>query len=96
MQADKTRLDPGCPLMLSRRSFLAAAGSLAMATEMGLLDFVSSLFAAEPKSARKPVVHVVFVRPKTSDPEREGERPVISWPGYQVDMPPTPSPPYQV
>ncbi|NQT84325.1 hypothetical protein HQ563_14970, partial [bacterium] len=46
----------------------------------------SSLFAAEPKSARKPVVHVVFVRPKTSDPEREGERPVISWPGYQFDI----------
>ena len=79
-------LNPAVAFMLNRRSFLASAGAFAVGTKMGVLDFASSLPAAEPTSAKKPVVHVVFVRPKTSDPERPGERPVISWPGYQFDI----------
>ncbi len=75
-----------CPLMLNRRSFLATAGSLSVATRMGLFDFASSLLAAEAKPLSKPVVRVVFIRPKTSEPEIRGERPVISWPGYQYDI----------
>jgi len=58
----------------------------AAAAETGLLDFASSLIAAEPKPAGKCTVHVVFIRPGTSDPERRGERPVVSWPGYQYDI----------
>jgi len=53
---------------------------------MGLFDFASSLLAAEAKPLSKPVVRVVFIRPKTSEPEIRGERPVISWPGYQYDI----------
>ena len=66
----------GCPLV-NRRSFLAGAGAMAAAAEMGLFDFASSLFAAEPKPAGKPVVNVVFIRP---------EKPlIVSWPGGNCD-----------
>jgi hypothetical protein len=64
--------------MLSRRHFLANTGALVIATEIGMLDFASSLFAAEPKSVGKPVVNVVFVRPHVP--------PVISWPGGDFDV----------
>ena len=71
-----------CPSMLSRRSFLAgaaAAAGVTAATEMGLFDFASSLFAAEPKAAARPVVDVVYVRPlKGAD---------VSWPGGNCDIP---------
>ena len=48
-----------CSCTMSRRSFLAAAGAMAAATQSGLFDFTSSLFAAEPKSTGKSRVHVV-------------------------------------
>ncbi len=87
MQTDEICAASGrCPLMLNRRSFLTTVGSLAVATRMGLFDFASSLLAAEAKPERLPVVWTVFIRPKTSDPEVRGERPVISWPGYQYDI----------
>ncbi len=63
MQTNKTCAKSGCPLVMNRRSFLAAAGTAAAATELGLLDFASSLFAAESKPAKKPVIRAVFVRP---------------------------------
>ena len=75
-----------CPLGIGRRRFLGSLGASALAAQTGLLDFASSLFAAEAKPPQKPVVQAVFVRPKTSDPERRGERPIVSWPGYQYDI----------
>lgn len=86
MRAKQTNVAPDRSLTLSRRSFLATAGTFAVAAQMGSLELASSLFGEETKSVKKPVVHVVFVRPKTSDTERLGERPVISWPGGQFDI----------
>jgi len=71
---------------MNRRRFLAAAGTMAAANQMDLFRFASSLLAAETRPAGRPLVRVVFTRPKTSDPERRGERPIISWPGYQYDI----------
>ena len=86
MHPNKTCATSDCPLRVNRRGFLAGAGAMAAAAEMGLLRLASSLVAAETKPAKKPVVCAVFIRPKTSDPERKGERPIISWPGYQYDI----------
>lgn len=79
MQTDKTCAESGCCLMLNRRNFLAAAGALAVATKIGLFDFASSLFAAEPKSAKKPSICAAFVRPKV-------ERYWMGWPGAAYDI----------
>ena len=79
METNKTCVESGCPFMLNRRSFLAAAGALAVATEIGLLDFASSLFGAESGSAKKPRVRAVFVRPKI-------ERYWMGWPGAAYDI----------
>jgi len=66
-----------CPLGVNRRRFLGAAGAVVAGAEMGLFDFASSLFAAEPKPSGKPVVNVVFIRP---------EKPlIVSWPGGNCD-----------
>ena len=78
MKTNKSFLTSDYRGMLSRRHFLANTGALVMATKIGLFDFASSLFAAEPKSAAKPVVNVVFVRPHVP--------PVISWPGGDFDV----------
>ena len=65
-----------CPMM-SRRGFLAASAAVA-AAQGGLMDFASSLFAAEPKPAGRPVVDVVFIRP---------DKPlIVSWPGGNCDV----------
>lgn len=79
MQTNKTCTKSGCPFMLSRRRFLAGTGAVAAAAEFGLLDFASSLFAAEFKSAKKPLVQVVFVRPKV-------DRYWMGWPGAAYDI----------
>lgn len=63
---------------LNRRTFLTAAGAAALSLQMDTLDFASSLFAAETKPAGKPVINVVFVRPKKT--------PIVSWPGGQTDV----------
>jgi len=76
----------GCGWMLSRRGLLRGAGVSALAARMGLLDVASSLPGAQEAPADRPTVGVVFIRPKTSDPERLGERPIISWPGGQFDI----------
>ena len=67
---------PRCPMRLSRRGFLAAAG--AVAAQSDLLGFASSLFAAEATPAGKPVVNVVFIRP--------AKPLVVSWPGGNCDV----------
>ena len=81
MQNCKSCAAPGCPLKVTRRRFLTAAGTTAgaaaVASEMGLFDFASSLLAAPPKPAGKCVVKVVFIRP---------DKPiVVSWPGGNCD-----------
>jgi len=68
-----------CPVTFTRRCFLAGTGAAVAATEMGLFEFASSLFAGDAKPAGKPVVNVVFVRPpKPAD---------VSWPGGNCDIP---------
>jgi len=64
---------------MSRRGFLATAGALAAATQTGLLDFTSSLFAAEPKSPAKPRVRSVFIRPNI-------DKYWMGWPGAAYDI----------
>ena len=63
MCSNKACVESGCPLSLNRRSFLASAGAMAVAAKMSLFEFASSLFAAESKPARKPVIRAAFVRP---------------------------------
>ena len=79
MQTNKNSAKSGCPLSLNRRSFLAATGAIAAATKMGLLDFTSSLFAAESGSAKKPRVRAVFVRPNV-------DKYWMGWPGAAYDI----------
>ena len=79
MQTNKTSVKSGCPIALNRRSFLAATGAFAAATKMGLLDFTSSLFAAESESAKKPRVRAVFVRPNI-------DKYWMGWPGAAYDI----------
>jgi len=79
MQTNKAFGASGCPLMLNRRSFLTTSGAFAAAMELGLFEFASSLFAAEPKSAKKPLVRAVFVRPKA-------EKYWMGWPGAAYDI----------
>ena len=77
MQTSKVCDTPTCPLRLNRRRLLGSAAAAAVAAEMGLLDFASSLYAAETKSSAKPVIDVVFVRPPKPI--------VVSWPGGNCD-----------
>ena len=78
MHTEDRCLRSGCPHGLSRRRFLTSAGAMAAATQMGLFDFASSLFAAEAKPPGKPVVNVVYVRPPKPL--------VVSWPGGNCDV----------
>lgn len=68
-----------CSCTMSRRGFLAAAGAMAAATQTGLFDFTSSLFAAEPKSTRKSRVRVVFIRPNI-------DKYWMGWPGASYNI----------
>jgi len=52
---------------------------MAVATKIGLLDFASSLYAAQPKPAGKPVIQAVFAHPKV-------ERYWMGWPGAAYDI----------
>ncbi len=67
-----------CPATLNRRGFLAGVATASAAAELGVLDFASSLFAADSTAAGKPVVRVVFIRPE--------EPVVVSWPGGNCDV----------
>ena len=79
MQTNKTGSKSGCPLAMNRRSFLTTVAASAAATKMGLLDFASSLYAAQPKSTKKPVIQAVFARPNV-------ERYWMGWPGAAYDI----------
>jgi len=79
MSTNKSVTKSGCPVMLNRRSFLASAGAMAMAAKTGPLDFASSLLAAQPNTAGKPVVQAVFAHPKV-------DRYWMGWPGAAYDI----------
>jgi hypothetical protein len=79
MQTNKTTSKSGFSLSLNRRSFLAATGAIAATTRMGLLDFTSSLFAAESGSVKEPRVRAVFIRPDI-------DKYWMGWPGAQYDI----------
>jgi hypothetical protein len=66
-------------LLLNRRRFLTSAGALAVAAQTGLFDFASSLFGAEPRTAGKPLVRAVFVRPGVKGYW-------MGWPGAAYDI----------
>jgi hypothetical protein len=57
---------------------LTGVAAAAAATQMGLLEYASSLFAADPAPGGKPVIRVVFIRP--------GEPEIVSWPGGNCDV----------
>jgi len=78
MQTNKSSAS-GRPISMSRRSFLASAGALAATANMGMFDFASSLSAAVPRSAKKPLVRAVFVRPDV-------DRYWLGWPGAAYDI----------
>jgi hypothetical protein len=79
MKTDKTCAKSCCPFMLNRRRFLTSAGALAVAAQTGLFDFASSLFGAEPRTAGKPLVRAVFVRPDVKGYW-------MGWPGAAYDI----------
>jgi len=79
MQTNRTCAKSACPFMLSRRSFLATAGTWGLATKVGVFDFAASLFAAEPQSAKRPLIQAVFVRPNV-----DGYW--MGWPGAAYDI----------
>ena len=79
MPEKSTKVKLGCPLKLSRRSFLAGAGALTAAAELGVFDFASTLLAKEPKPVGQPRIRAVFVRPDV-------DRYWLGWPGAAYDI----------
>lgn len=79
MHSDTNCTKSCCSCTMNRRGFLAAAGAMAASTQAGLLDFTSSLFAAEPKSTKKPLVRTVFIRPNI-------DKYWMGWPGASYDI----------
>jgi hypothetical protein len=65
--------------MMNRRAFLATSCISAAAAKLGVFDFASSLFAAESKPSRKPVIRTVFVHPKV-------DKYWLGWPGAAYDI----------
>jgi len=65
--------------LIGRRPFLKSIGFAAVATQMDLLDFASSLFT-ESQEYNKPLVRVAFVRPDV-------DRYFMGWPGADWDNP---------
>ncbi len=70
----------GCPMAMGRRGFLKTAGASALAMNMGLFDFASSLFGQDFKAPGKPRVVAVFVRPPGV------EKYWMGWPGGTYDI----------
>jgi len=79
MRLSQPRTCSGCPTALGRRSFLKTMGGSALAMKMGLFDFASSLFGQDFKTAGKPRVRAVFMRPKSQDDFW------MTWPGQAYD-----------
>jgi len=65
--------------MMTRRRFSKSLLATVAATQCGLFEFASTLFADTTSGMRKANVHVVVVRPK----EHKAN---ITWPGGQVDI----------
>jgi hypothetical protein len=65
--------------MFNRRHFLTSAGAMAVAAKIGMFDFASSLFAAQPRTPGQPLVRVVFVRPDVDSYW-------MGWPGAAYDI----------
>jgi hypothetical protein len=80
METEQTCAKSCCPLELNRRHFLTGAGAAAVVAQTGLLDFASSLFAAEARTAGKPLVRAVFVRPDVNGYW-------MGWPGASYNIP---------
>jgi hypothetical protein len=79
MHSDTNCTKSCCSCTMSRRGFLATAGVMAAAAQTSLFDFTSSLFAAEPKSTKKPLVRTVFIRPNI-------DKYWMGWPGASYDI----------
>jgi len=68
-----------CPLTLNRRRFLKGLGASAVAMEMGLFDFASSLMAAAPQTPGKCRIMGAFARPNV-------DKYWLGWPGTAYDI----------
>ena len=68
-----------CPLTLNRRRFLKGLGVSAVAMEMGLFEFASSLMAAAPQTPGKCRIMGAFVRPNV-------DKYWLGWPGTAYDI----------
>jgi len=79
MQTNQHCPHVGCPLRVSRRSFLGGAAVAMGAVKLGLFESASSLFAAEPRVKAKPIVRVGFVRPNVT-------KYWMGWPGAAYDI----------
>jgi hypothetical protein len=80
MSAPHTPIVPGQSVTLSRRQFHRGVLAAAAATQCGLFEFASALFADNvANNMPKANVHVIVVRPK----EHKAD---ITWPGGQVDI----------
>jgi len=77
--SDNTNFRSVCPFTISRRNFLASTAAMAAASQMGLLDFASSVFASEMPSMQKSKIKVAFIRPNV-------RRTWLGWPGAAYDQ----------
>ena len=68
-----------CPLTLNRRRFLKGLGASAVAMEMGVLEFASSVMGAAPKTAGTCRIMGAFMRPNL-------EKYWLGWPGASYDI----------
>jgi hypothetical protein len=79
MNAKHNPAQSACPLHVSRRHFLGAAGTLGAASHMGLFSFASSLFGSPYRTGGRPIVRAVFVRPDV-------DKYWLGWPGAAYDI----------
>ncbi|MCK4885944.1 MAG: hypothetical protein KAS96_01085 [Planctomycetes bacterium] len=77
--SNNTKFRSVCPFTISRRNFLASTAAMAAASQMGLLDFASSVFASEIPSTQKSKIKVAFIRPNV-------RRTWLGWPGAAYDQ----------
>lgn len=77
--SDNTNFSSACQFAMSRRSFLASAAAMAAASQMGLRDFASSVFASEIPVVQKTKIKVAFIRPDI-------DRTWLGWPGTAYDQ----------
>ncbi len=68
-----------CPLTLNRRRFLTGLGASAVAMQMGVLEFASSVMGAAPQTAGTCRIMGAFMRPNL-------EKYWLGWPGASYDI----------